>query len=91
MQKFILAAIVTYLLLPQEFALQTLPGSGETTEVSTSDAIDAAQNVLDDLGAFCERNADACQTGGALVSGARQRVLERMNANVESLSPGTNN
>ena len=76
MQRLILAAIVAYLLLPEEFAPQLSADRQDTTPVSTVDAVGAAQDVLNDLSNFCERNTDACQTGQAIVSGARQKVLE---------------
>ena len=75
MQRLILAAIVAYLLLPEEFAPQLSSDPQQAKPISTGEAVGAAQDVLNDLGAFCERNAEACETGQAIISGAKQQVI----------------
>lgn len=87
MQKLILAAIVAYLLLPEEFAPKLGVETSVSEPVSAQDALGAAQDAFNDVGAFCERNKEACNTGKALISGARQTVLEGLNEGSEQTAP----
>ncbi|MGB7334386.1 MAG: DUF5330 domain-containing protein [Salaquimonas sp.] len=36
--------------------------------VSTLETVGLAQSVMADIGSFCERNSQTCQTGGVLIS-----------------------
>lgn len=72
MLRLIIAATIAYFLIPVELRPDFSAGSSKT--VTSGEALSAAGSVIRDIGAFCERNPDACDTGKTLINNAKESV-----------------
>lgn len=72
MLRLIITAAIAYFLIPVEFRPDF--SGAETQTVTSGEALDAAGSVIRDLGSFCERNPDACDTGKTLLKNAKETV-----------------
>lgn len=73
MLRMIMAAAIAYILIPEDLTprVATEP---QAPPLSAAQTLDAAGTVLQDLGDFCTRNPDACETGRILLETARQKA-----------------
>ncbi|WP_375622805.1 MULTISPECIES: DUF5330 domain-containing protein [unclassified Bartonella] len=59
--------------------------SPQNNETTTSDAIIAFKEALNDLGAFCDRNIEACKVGKSFLSSLGERAYYGARAAYEYL------
>ncbi len=74
MLRLIVAAAIAYILIPEDLTPRVTAVEGNQPAVSASQTLDAANSVLQDIGDFCTRNPEACETGRALIETARQKA-----------------
>ncbi len=83
MFRMIAAAFAVYLLLPEDVTI--VASSTETVApITAGQTLDAANDVLQDITGFCERNQNACDTGKALLVNAKKAVSSTI-ANSEKI------
>ena len=81
MIRMILAAVIAYLLIPEDLTPRIETGA---IEISSEETLSAAQSVLEDVSGFCERNPDACETGNSLfeqIKGSIHSTLDEWSQN----------
>lgn len=71
----ILAAAVAYILIPEDLTPHATDQS-ESIPLTASQTLDAAGSVLQDIGGFCVRNPEACETGKVILETARQKAQQ---------------
>jgi hypothetical protein len=87
---------VVLVLLPSGGAKETPAASGQSSAISTSEAVSAASATVSDMRHFCARQPDACAIGAqaAVVLGQRAQagakmVLEFLNEHYGSQTAGS--
>jgi len=53
-------------------------------EISSTDVINAAYAIVQDIGSFCERNAETCITGQQAFNSVATGVQSRLNTSVDA-------
>lgn len=88
MLRLLLAALVVYVLLPDDLTINRNPVVSELVSepstVSASETMEAASSVLSDIGGFCGRNPETCATAHNLLETTKQTI----GAELDSLTTG---